>query len=126
MTTGTPEELRRIGAADDLHIAAVRGDGTRRRPTTIWVVPDGDDLYVRAASGTTAAWYRGTRTRHEGHIRAGGVDRDVTFTDVPGDDPVNARIDAAYRSKYRRHGGTYVDMMLAPAARAATLKLTPR
>jgi len=126
MTTWTPDELRRISVADELHIAAARDDGTLRRPTAIWVVSDGDDLYIRAANGTTAAWYRGTRARHEGHTHAGGIDRDVTFTDVPGDDPVNERIDGTYRSKYHRYGATYVEMMLAPAARTATLKLTPR
>jgi hypothetical protein len=46
---------------------------------------------------------------------------------VPETDPtVNDQIDAAYRSKYRRYGGTYVAPMLAPRARAATLKLLPR
>ncbi|MET7419988.1 DUF2255 family protein [Dactylosporangium sp. NPDC005555] len=126
MTTWTSDELRRVGAADELQVAATRDDGTLRPATTIWVVPDGGDVYVRAANGTGSVWYRGTRARHEGHIRAGGVDRDVTFTDVPGDDPVHERIDAGYRSKYRRYDAGYVTAMLAPAARAATLKLTPR
>ncbi|MGI5176028.1 DUF2255 family protein [Dactylosporangium sp. CA-152071] len=126
MTTWTTDELRRIAAADELGIASVRADGRLRRTTTIWVVPDGDDLYVRAANGPDSVWYRGTRARHEGHISAGGVERDVTFTDVPGDDPVHERIDAGYRTKYRRYGATYIEAMLAPDARAATLKLTPR
>ncbi|GIH15044.1 DUF2255 family protein [Rugosimonospora africana] len=126
MLTWTADELRRIADADELRVAAVRGDGSLRRATTIWVVPVGDDLYVRAAHGPTSVWYRGTRARREGHIQAGGVDRDVTFTDVPDDDPVNERIDDVYRSKYRRYDASYVDMMLAPDARAATLRLTPR
>jgi hypothetical protein len=95
MTTWTPDELTRIGAADELQIAPTRRDGSPRTPTTIWVVPHGDDFYVRAAHGQTSAWYRGTRSRREGHIRAGGVDKDVTFTDVPADDAVNDQIDAA-------------------------------
>ena len=36
------------------------------------------------------------------------------------------QIDAAYRTKYRRYGGRYVDPMVAPEARAATIKLVPR
>ncbi|HEV8353193.1 MAG TPA: DUF2255 family protein [bacterium] len=32
----------------------------------------------------------------------------------------------AYRTKYRRHGGRYVDPMVAAQARAATIKLEPR
>jgi hypothetical protein len=55
---------------------------------------------------------------------AGGVGKDVTF--VPeADAPINGQIDAEYRSKYRRHGGRYVDPMVAETARATTIKLVP-
>jgi len=47
MTAWTGEELARIGAADELELAALRRDGTLRKPVTIWVVRHGDDLYVR-------------------------------------------------------------------------------
>jgi hypothetical protein len=39
---------------------------------------------------------------------------------------VNDEIDAAYRTKYRGYPATYVDPMVSPAVRAATLKLMPR
>jgi hypothetical protein len=120
MTTWTSDELTRIGAADELQ---VHPDG-RRAPTTIWVVPLGDDLYIRAANGPGAAWYRAVQKSHEGHIRAGGVDKDVTFTGVT-DDDVQARIDAVYRDKYRRYGAELVDTMVAEPAKAATLRLAP-
>jgi hypothetical protein len=35
-------------------------------------------------------------------------------------------IDQAYREKYARYASTYVDPMISPGARAATLRLTPR
>ena len=79
MTTWTSDELARIEAADELELAALRRDGTLRKPVTIWVVRHGDDLYVRSAYGRTSAWFRGTRVRHEGRIRAGGVEKDVIF-----------------------------------------------
>src|SRR5207244_9479478 len=41
------------------------------------------------------------QARHEGHIQAGGVDKDVTFGVEP-DADINDQIDAAYRTKYRR------------------------
>lgn len=47
---------------------------------TIWVVRHGDDLYVRSYRGRSGSWFRGTQVRHEGHIQAGGVDKDVMFT----------------------------------------------
>ena len=92
---------------------------------TIWVVRHGDDLYVRSVNGRTAAWFRGTQARHEGHIRAGGVEKDVTFVEET-DHGINGQIDAAFRNKYRRHGARYVDPMVSAEARAATIKLVPR
>ena len=44
---------------------------------TIWVVRHGDDLYVRSRRGRTSTWFRGVQDRHEGHISADGVDKDV-------------------------------------------------
>ena len=124
MPAWTSDELSKIAAADELEIAPRRRDGTLRSPVTIWVVRHGDDLYVRSWRGRTGAWFRGAQVRHEGHIQAGGVDKDVTFVDV--DHAVDDQIDAAYRTKYRRSGARYVDPMVGPEARATTLKLGPR
>ncbi|WP_328504641.1 DUF2255 family protein [Streptomyces sp. NBC_00457] len=123
MTTWTSEELDRIADADELEIAPRRGDGTLRGPVPIWVVRDGDHLYVRSFRGTDGGWWRMARATEEGHIRSGGVDKDVTFVEVA-DPETNDRIDTAYRTKYGRFGGAYVDPMVA--ARPTTLKLLPR
>jgi hypothetical protein len=124
MTAWTTDELATIAAADELEIAPLRPDGTQHAPVTIWVVRDGDDLYVRSYRGRDSGWFRGTQASHQGRIRAGGVDKDVTFVDET-DPGVNDQIDAAYRAKYRRFGASYVDPMVADGARAATLKLAP-
>ncbi len=125
MTTWTNDELTKIGTADELQIAARRGDGTLRNPVTIWVVRLGDDLYVRSVNGRTSAWFRGTQVRHEGHIHAGGIDKDVTFVEAD-DNDTNGQIDAAYRTKYRRYAANIVNSILTPQARAATIQLVPR
>ena len=125
MTAWTSDELTTIGAADELELASLRGDGTLRKEVTIWVVRHGDDLYVRSVNGRSAAWFRGAQARHEGHIRAGGVERDVTFVEEA-DPGINDELDAAYRTKYRRYDTRYVDPMVASEARAATIKLVPR
>jgi len=123
MTTWTSDELIRIGTAEELEIASRRQDGTLRNPVTIWVVRVGDDLYVRPVNGHTSVWFRGTQVRHEGHIQAGGVNKDVNFV-VVGEDFYD-QIDAAYRTKYR-HYAQYVPPVVTPKARAATIKLVPR
>jgi hypothetical protein len=124
MTAWTSDELAKIGNAEELELASRRRDGSLRKPVTIWVVRHGDDLYVRSWRGPTGRWFRGAQQTHEGYIRAGGVDKDVTFVDA--DDNINDQIDAAYRTKYRRYADSYVPPMISPEARATTLKLVPR
>jgi hypothetical protein len=123
MTTWTSDELDKIGTAEELQIASLRRDGTLRNPVTIWAVRVGDDLYVRSVNGRTSAWFRGVQTRHEGHIRAGGIDRDVSFVEEPGR---QEQIDAAYRTKYRRYAESIIASIISPEARSATIKLVPR
>jgi hypothetical protein len=125
MTSWTRNDLERIGAADELLLVHFKKDGTHRKPVTIWVVRVDDDLYVRAYRGHETAWFRHIQQRHEGRIGAGGVTKDVTFVDVNNDEVLNNKIDAAYQSKYQRYSATYVDPMIAPQARATTLKLVP-
>lgn len=125
MTEWTSEELNKIGTAEELRIASLRRDGTLRRPVTIWVVRLGDELYVRSVNGRNGSWFRGAQVRHEGQIRAGGVEKDVTFVEESGP-AINDQIDAAYRAKYHRYAANIVNSILTPQARAATLKLVPR
>jgi hypothetical protein len=123
MSTWTSDELDRIARAEELEIASVRRDGTLRQPVTIWVVRHGDDLYVRSVNGRTSSWFRGAQARHEAHIEAGGVDKDVLLIET---DDMNDRIDAAYRAKYHRYAESIVGSIVSPNARTATLKLVPR
>jgi hypothetical protein len=118
------DELTRIGRAEELEIAAVRRDRTLRKPVTVWVVRHGDDLYVRSVKGRDGAWFRGVQATHEGQIRAGGVEKDVTLVEAGND--LDEEIDAAYRQKYRRYAGRILNSVLTPDARSATIKLMPR
>jgi hypothetical protein len=124
MTVWTNEELSKIGAAEELEIAPRRRDGTLGKPVTIWVVRHGDDLYVRSFKGCSGAWFRAAQLRREGRVRAGGVEKDVSFVDA--DHALDDQLDAAYRTKYRRYADSYVPPMLSPEARATTLRLVPR
>ena len=125
MTTWTSDELDRIGRAEELQIASLRGDGKLRKALPIWVVRVGDDLYVRSMNGREAAWFRGVQEHHEGHIRAGGVDKDVTFVEV-NDPSINDQIDQAYGAKYGRYAASIISHMTSSEVRAATIKLVPR
>ncbi len=119
----TSEELDRIGSAEELHIAPVRGDGTLGRPVPIWVVRVGDDLYVRSWRGNRGRWFRAAHASHEARISAVGVETDVKLLDA--EERVDEAVDAAYREKYGRYP-RYVEPMVGPQAQATTLRLIPR
>ncbi len=124
MTAWTSDELNKIGNVEELQIASLRRDSTLRNPVIIWVVRVSDELYIRSVNGRNSAWFRGTQVRHAGHIRSGGVDKDVTFVEESNID-INDKIDAAYLTKYDRYP-QYVAPMVVAEARSATIKLVPR
>jgi hypothetical protein len=74
-------------------------------------------------NGRDAAGIASRGRTGEARIRAGGVERDVMIEDAG--DAVNDRVDAAYRTKYRRHAATIVDGITNARARATTLRVVP-
>jgi hypothetical protein len=124
MSEWTSDELKRVGGAEEVQITSRRRDGTLRNPVTVWVARDGDSLYLRSVQGPTGAWFRAAEESHEGRIRAGGIEKDITFVD-PGRD-LDEKVDAAYRAKYKRYAGSILNSILTPQARSATVKLVPR
>jgi hypothetical protein len=74
MTAWTDEELAAIAGADELTVAPVREDGAVQRPRIVWVVRQGDDVYIRSVNGDEGAWFRGVQEHHAGHIAAGGLE----------------------------------------------------
>ena len=124
MTGWTSDELTRIGGAEELQIASVRPDGTLRPYVTIWVVRVADDLYVRSAYGKDNPWFRRAKASGAGRIRAGGLERDVTFGDAAPD--AHADIDKAYHAMYDRHGPAIVNTVVGANVAPVTFRLPPR
>lgn len=124
MSTWTSDELERVGAAEVLRLSSRRQDGSLRPFVTMWVVRAGDDLYVRSAYGPDNGWYRRAKASGSGRIRAGGVERDVSFGEAaPGAHPA---IDAAYHAKYDRHGTRIVGTVVGDQVAPLTIRLVPR
>jgi hypothetical protein len=117
------DDLRKIAEADDLHISPFRDDGkTYGTPTWIWSVVVDGALYVRGYNGQKSRWYQAAVRQKAGRIVAAGMTKEVSFEPVDG--LINARIDDAYREKYR--GSQYLNPMIGARARVATVKITPR
>ena len=81
-----------------------------------------------ATPGTTAAWYRGVQTCHEGELSAGRLQRGVVFaeagTHAREGSGLDDALDAAYRGKYGRSSSA-VARITADVARATALRVDP-
>ena len=123
MATWTTDELSKIGGAEELELASRRRGRKMSKSVTIWVVRVKNDLYVRSLWGYTSTWFERTLDRLEGHISAGGIEKDVYFEEV--EPKVNDRVDDAYLTKYWRYDLRWVDSIVGPYARATTIRLVP-
>ena len=122
-TTWTPDELTRIGKADELRVTSRRTDGTLRPFVTIWAVRIDDAIYVRSAAGRDNGWFRRALASGNGRISAGGVERDARFEE-PGTS-VDGDVDRAYHAKYDRYGPSIVGTVVSAEAARSTLRLLP-
>lgn len=124
MSAWTAEELARIGQATELQVATRRTDGSISPFVTIWVVRSDGAVYVRSAHGHSNPWFQRALHSRKGRIRAGGVERDVTFEEP--EPEVSADVDAAYHAKYDRYGPGPVGSVVTAEAVRSTLKVVPR
>jgi hypothetical protein len=123
----TPDELRRIGEADELQISSTRPDGTDRPYVTIWAVTSGGTVYVRSAYGPDNPWYRRAIAARTGRIRAGGVEREVTFLPMVALDlPLQMAVDSAYHLKYDKYAPRIVNTVVGMGTYETTIRVDPR
>ena len=83
----------------------------------------GDDLYIRSAYGSTNPWFRRAKAAGAGRIRAGGLERDVSFAEAA--TTVHGDIDRAYHAKYDRYGPAIVGSVVGAQAAKVTIRLLP-
>lgn len=121
----TVGELDHIGAIEELEIAPLTAEGQALRAVPIWVVRSGDDLFIRSWLGARGSGFRAALATHAARISAPEVAIDVSLIETG--DEVNDSVDSEYRAKYGGDGSdpSYVEAMVAPEARATTLKLLP-
>jgi hypothetical protein len=83
-------------------------------------------VYVRTWYRRNTGWFARVLDSHRASIRVPGLQADVTVEDAgAGPDRLRADVDAAYRTKYGRYGTATVEPMVAAAAAATTLRLSP-
>ena len=117
----SPDDLALLGTTEEVRVETTRPDGTTHR-TTIWIMTDGDDVFVRSVRGERGRWYRDLVANPDLVVRAGK--RAIAARAVPAaDDDSVARCSAALEQKYKGIPG--LEPMLRPDTFATTLRLEP-
>jgi hypothetical protein len=116
------EFLRRIEATEEVEIETRRETGSTRR-TTIWIVADGGQVYVRSVRGPGGKWYQRLRADPQGAVHVAGTRTPVRAVPVSDASEIE-RVSEALRRKYARHGSSLASM-LRPETLPTTMRLEP-
>ena len=112
-----------LDAATEIDVETRAGDDAPVHRVTIWVVVDGDDVFVRSYRGESARWYREISGHPDAVVDLEGDSQPVRA--VPASDPESVRrASDGYRSKYA--DSSVVDSMLTGEVTPTTLRLEPR
>jgi hypothetical protein len=116
-------DRRVIDATDEVQIETPRA-GSKTRRTTIWIVTDGPDVFVRSVRGSDGLWFQAIRAGASGVLHAGAQSWPVTAS--PATDAASiARVNAALETKYGKRWRGPTDAMLRPEVFDTTLRLLP-
>jgi hypothetical protein len=119
-----PETLAGWGTSPEIEIETSRGAGAPVHRTTIWIVVDGDKVYVRSVRGPAGRWYRELVANPVGAVHAAG--KRVAVRAEPAIDEASVRrVSEALKVKYeKRWPGPTASMLLEPTL-PTTLRLRP-
>ena len=116
------ETLDLLERTREIHIETSRADGPVH-DAIIWVVVDGEDVFVRSWKGAGARWYREARANPAITVVAGERRIDATAAPATDADAVQ-RCSDGFLSKYRKSKSAL--MMVADDILDTTLRLDPR
>jgi hypothetical protein len=124
MATFPPDVRARLDKVREIEIETTRKSGRQRR-TIIWIVVDGDDVFIRSEYGNDGWWYRDALERPAATVRPrdGGSEAIAVQAIHATDQESIERCSAAIRRKYRPGGS--VDIMTRSPALESTLRLEP-
>jgi hypothetical protein len=115
------EELELLDRTQEVDIETQAPERGARR-TTIWIVVDDGDAFVRTYKGPNSRWYRDATANPAVAIHVAG--RRLPATAIPATDPDSIeRTSAGFRRKYAADPATKA--MIAPNVLDTTLRLEP-
>ena len=117
------DDLDALDRAKEVRIETSAGPDQPIHTTIIWIVVDGDDVFVRSWRGVTARWYREALANPEIALHVGKTRLAATAVPAHDDDAVT-RTSAALERKYE--GDPATRSMLRDEILITTLRLDPR
>jgi hypothetical protein len=119
-----PETLSTWNSTPEIEIETSRGDNAPVHRTTIWIVVDGDAVYVRSVRGPAGRWYRELSANPHGAVHA-GASRVAVAAEPVADAVTVSRVSDLLRQKYERRWPGPTASMLREETLPTTLRLIP-
>jgi hypothetical protein len=116
-----PNELALLTETEEIEIETARPDGPHHR-TIIWVVVDGDEVFIRSVNGADARWYREAIADPSVTIHGGGLALPARVEAATDPDSIR-RTNEGLTRKYANVPG--YRPMLKPDIFDTTLRVTP-
>jgi hypothetical protein len=114
----------RIESVEEVDIETRRGAGAPVHRTTIWVVVDHGEVFVRSLNGEDGRWYRELRDNpEEAALHLEGEAIPVRAVEAADPESV-ARATDGFRRKYA--DSPYLDSMIRDEIAPTTVRLEPR
>jgi hypothetical protein len=117
-----PDELALLAESEEIEIETARPGGQPHR-TTIWVVVDGDDAFIRSVNGAGARWYREAIADPSVTIHVDGRTLPARVEPATDPDPIR-RTNEQLARKYANDGSA-MRSMLKPDIFDTTLRVLP-
>jgi hypothetical protein len=121
--TWAATDFELFSQSEEITIQTERTSGGFRREVPIWIVPLGNDLYVRSSHGRDSGWFRGAVECHGALVSTG---KSVVFVELVEVREYVPELDAAYSAKYAQYTNSFLPALLGAPAQAAALRLVPR
>ncbi len=119
-----PDTLQALDRADEIDIETSRGEGAAVHRVTIWIVVDGDTVYVRSVRGPAGRWYRELSANPNGALHVGG--RRIPIEAEPATDAESvSRVSDALRRKYEQRWPGPLAGMLREQVLPTTMRVKP-
>jgi hypothetical protein len=124
MTQFSAGEREQLANAAEVEIETRRASGGSNRRTIIWIVVDGERVYIRSVRGAAGAWYGAVTRDKEAQLHAGSSTWAVRATPVTDAAEVE-RVSRAIDQKYRERWPGPTAAMLRPDVLGTTLRIEP-